>query len=54
MERPSADKGTLFTADVQQEVGVWTDYDVLRVAPTAQPWSMWVFFAEDSSEFAGW
>jgi hypothetical protein len=49
-----ADKGSLFTADIEQEVGVWKDYDVLRVTPTGQPWSMWLFFAEQTKAFAGW
>lgn len=48
------DKDTLFTADTVQHIGVWTDYDVLRVAPTGQPWSVCVFFAERTREFAGW
>jgi hypothetical protein len=48
------DPTTLFTADTVQEVGVWTDYNVIRVAPTGRPWTVWVLFAERSMEFAGW
>lgn len=48
------DKSTLFTADTVQAIGVWTDYDVLRVAPTGRPWSVCVFFAGHTSVFAGW
>jgi predicted RNA-binding protein associated with RNAse of E/G family len=49
-----ADKSTLFTAETVQEIGEWTDYDVLRIAPTARPWSVCVFFAEHTGDFAGW
>jgi predicted RNA-binding protein associated with RNAse of E/G family len=48
------DKSTLFTAATVQDVGAWADYDVLRIAPTGRPWSVCVFFAEYSREFAGW
>lgn len=48
------DKSTLFTADTVLAIGVWTDYDVLRVAPTGRPWSVCVFFAEHTRAFAGW
>jgi hypothetical protein len=48
------DKSTLFTAATVQDIGVWTDYDVLRIAPTGQPWSVCVFFAEHTRQFAGW
>ncbi len=48
------DKSTLFTADTVQDIGVWMYYDVLRVAPTGKPWSVCLFFAEHTGEFAGW
>jgi predicted RNA-binding protein associated with RNAse of E/G family len=48
------DKSTLFTAEMVQDVGVWADYDVLRIAPTGRPWSVSAFFAEHNHEFAGW
>ena len=48
------DKSTLFTAESVQDVGVWAVYDVLRIAPTGRPWSVWVLFAEHTREFAGW
>lgn len=48
------DKTRLFTAEPVQTIGVWTCYDVLRIAPTGRPWSAWAFFTEQTSEFAGW
>ena len=33
---------------------MWSEYDVLRVAPTGRPWTVWVLFAEDTKEFSGW
>ena len=48
------DESTLFTADTVQATDVWTDYDVLRIAPTARRWSVCVFFAEHTRAFAGW
>jgi len=48
------DKATLFTAEAVQEVGTWTDYHVLRIAPTGRSWSAWAFFAEHTSRFSGW
>ncbi|HXH80472.1 DUF402 domain-containing protein [Nocardioides sp.] len=49
-----ADLSTLFTAEVVQDHGVHAWFDQLRVAPTGRPWSVWVFFAEGTGEFAGW
>jgi len=48
------DKSTLFTAETVQDVGIWSDYDVLRIATTGRPWTVWVLFAEGSGEFVGW
>ena len=48
------DPSTLFTAESVQDTGVWAEYDVLRVAPTGRPWTVWVLFAEHTKEFAGW
>ncbi len=48
------DPSTLFTADLAGEVGTHAVYDQVRIAPTGRPWSVWVFFAEGTGEFAGW
>jgi predicted RNA-binding protein associated with RNAse of E/G family len=48
------DPETMFTAPLVQERGVHALYDQLRIAPTGQPWSVWVFFEEGSGSFAGW
>jgi hypothetical protein len=48
------DPSTLFTADLVAEHGRHALFDQLRIAPAGEPWSMWVFFAEVSGEFAGW
>lgn len=48
------DKRTLFTAETVQDVGIWSGYDVLRIAPTGLPWTVWVLYAERSGELAGW
>jgi predicted RNA-binding protein associated with RNAse of E/G family len=49
-----SDKSTLFTAETVQDVGVWTGYDVLRIALTGRPWTVWVLFTERAREFVGW
>lgn len=48
------DLDTLFTAPVVSERGVHALFDQLRVAPTGLPWSVWVMFAADTGDFAGW
>jgi predicted RNA-binding protein associated with RNAse of E/G family len=48
------DKSTLFTAATVQDIGVHAHYDILKIAPTGRPWSVWVFLAEHTREFAGW
>jgi hypothetical protein len=48
------DPGTMFTAALVQQRGTHALFDQLRIAPTGRPWSVWVFFAEGSGEFAGW
>lgn len=48
------DPDTLFTADLVQQRGTHAIFDQLRIALTGRPWSVWVFFAEGSGEFAGW
>lgn len=48
------DPSTMFTTDLVQERGTHAICDQLRIAPTGQPWSVWVLFAEGSGEFAGW
>lgn len=49
-----ADPDTMFTTDLVSERATHAFYDQLRIAPTGQPWSVWVFFAERSGAFAGW
>ena len=49
-----SDKTTMFSAPMVQERATWTDFDVLRFAPTGQPWSMWCFFEEGTRAFEGW
>ena len=49
-----ADKSTLFTAEPVQVVGEWTGFDVLRIAPARQRWSVWAFFTAGTGDFAGW
>jgi uncharacterized protein len=49
-----ADKSKLFSGE---RVGVrepWRHHDVLRIAPTARPWSVWLFWDCDTQEFKGW
>ena len=48
------DPSTMFTADLVRERTTHALFDQLRIAPTGRPWSVWVFFAEGSGEFAGW
>ena len=48
------DPATMFTADLVLHSGTHAFFDQLRIAPTGCPWSVWVFFAEGSGEFAGW
>ncbi len=49
-----ADRRTLFTAAIVQDLGAHAYYDQVRVSPTGRPWSVWAFFAEGTGEFAGW
>jgi hypothetical protein len=49
-EEPS----TMFTTDLVHERGTHALFDQVRIAPTGRPWSVWVFFAEETGEFAGW
>lgn len=48
------DPGTMFTTALAQERGTHALFHQVRIAPTGQPWSVWVFFSESSGEFAGW
>lgn len=48
------DPSTLFTTKVVRDRGRHALFDQLRVVPTGRPWSVWVFFAEGTGEFAGW
>jgi hypothetical protein len=49
-----ADVALAFSGETAPAEGTWTGYDVLRVAPTGRPWSVWVFFAEGTGDFTGW
>jgi len=49
-----AEAATMFTAERVQVTGTWDDYDVLRVAPTGRPWSVWAFFPASRRDFEGW
>lgn len=49
-----ADKSQLFKGE---RVGVRADWkynDVLRIAPSGKPWSVWLFWSRDTGEFHGW
>lgn len=49
-----ADKTQLFKGE---RVGVradWKHNDVLRIAPTGKPWSVWLFWDCNDREFRGW
>ena len=48
------DMSTLFTAETVQDIGVHAYYDILKIAPTGRPGSVWVFFTEHTREFARW
>ena len=48
------DKSTLFTAETVQDIGVHAYYDILKIAPTARPWSVWVLLSQQTRKFAGW
>ncbi|MFC6287750.1 DUF402 domain-containing protein [Nocardioides sp. GCM10027113] len=49
-----SDRATMFTAEVVQAEEVWTDYHVLRVAPTGRAWSVMHFFEAATGRFEGW
>jgi hypothetical protein len=49
-----ADMALAFSAETAQAEATWTGYDVLRIAPTGRPWSVWVFFEEKTGQFEGW
>jgi hypothetical protein len=48
-DRPMAER---FTAPREFRVRNWHGRGILRVAPTARPWSIW-YFSEDDGSFAG-
>lgn len=48
------DPATMFTAPRRQVTSTWKDYDILRVAPTGRPWSVWLFWKAASSSFDGY
>ena len=39
----------MFTAPRIQSQSTWKDYDVLRIAPTGRPWSVWLFWRPGGS-----
>ncbi|WP_243057542.1 DUF402 domain-containing protein [Nocardioides sp. SR21] len=48
------DPDTLFTTPLVQEHGTHAVNDQLRIAPTGQPWSVWLLLAQGSGDLAGW
>ncbi|PKH41819.1 Protein of unknown function [Nocardioides alpinus] len=48
-ELPLVDR---FAAELVPTIGRWQGSGVLRIAPTARPWSVWLFW-EDDGTFAG-
>ena len=54
MEGVCADPATMFPAPRRQVTSTWQDYDILRVAPTGQPWSVWLFWKAACSSFDGY
>ncbi|MBA3781775.1 MAG: DUF402 domain-containing protein [Nocardioides sp.] len=48
------DPSTMFTAEREQVVSTWEEYDVLRIAPTGRAWSVWAFFPAGDATFEGW
>lgn len=49
-----ADPATMFTAPRRQVTTTWKDWDILRVAPTGRPWSVWLFWKPDGGPFEGY
>lgn len=45
------DPATTFTAELVQDRGVHAHFDQLRIVPSGCPYSVWVFFTEDTGEF---
>lgn len=45
---------TMFTAPRRQVTSTWKDYDILRIAPTGLPWSVWVFWEAGADAFDGY
>jgi Protein of unknown function (DUF402) len=50
----SGDPRTAFTAPRVQARRVWHTWDVLRIAPTGRPWSVWLWFEPGSGRFDGY
>ncbi|MBF4161863.1 DUF402 domain-containing protein [Nocardioides acrostichi] len=48
------DPTTLFTAEMVQGYGVHEQYDQLRIAPTGQPWSVWILREPGAPGHACW
>jgi hypothetical protein len=49
-----ADPATMFTAPRRQVTTTWKDWDILRVAPSGRPWSVWLFWKPDGGPFDGY
>jgi predicted RNA-binding protein associated with RNAse of E/G family len=43
----------MFTDDRVLKLDIWHGTGILKIAPTAKPWSVWYFWREDGT-FAGW
>jgi hypothetical protein len=49
-----ADPTTMFTAPRRQVTSTWKDFDILRIAPTGRPWSVWLFWKAGADDFEGY
>lgn len=49
-----ADRDQLFRGERLGVRAAWKHNDVLRIAPTGRPWSVWLFWDCGSGEFRGW
>lgn len=47
-------KSELFTSERVSARTTWKQTDVLRIAPTGRPWSVWLFWEAVTHRFAGW
>lgn len=49
-----ADPTTMFTAPRRQVTSTWKDFDILRIAPTGRPWTVWLFWKAGAHDFEGY